>query len=276
MNVLPKVKQIMILNALIEGNSVRATARLVDVQKNTVTRLLCRAGNACERIMDEKMRNLEIRRLECDEVWTFLWKKQGRLTDEDRRTHPEYGDQYIFLALDPDTRLIPTFRIGKRNFDTTLAFMRDLEKRLACPVQITTDAFSSYVPAIDMAFLPSDVSYAQLTKLYRADHAGRGRYAPPRISHTETEVISGNPDPKHISTSLIERQNWTLRTRTRRLTRLANGFSRKLENLRAAVALYVVHMDFIRIHTSLRVTPAMEAGITDRLWSMEDVLAWVN
>ena len=276
MNVLPREQQVMVLNALVEGNGIRATSRLAGVQKNSVTRLLCRAGEACEHIWDEMMRDLETRRLECDEVWTFLTKKQGRLTDEDRRRHPEWGDQYIFLALDPDTRLIPTFRIGKRNFDTTLAFMRDLEKRLAGPVQITTDAFSLYIPAIDLAFLPTDVSYAQPTKLYRADHAGRGRYAPPRISHTETEVISGNPDPKHISTSLIERQNWTLRTRTRRLTRLANGFSRKLENLHAAVALYVVHMDFIRIHRSLRVTPAMEAGITDRLWRMEDVLAWVN
>jgi IS1 family transposase len=266
----------MVLNALVEGNSIRGTARLVGVQKNTVLKLLCRAGKACEQIMDATMRDLPCKHIALDEVWAFVYKKQRMVTASDRRGHPEYGDNFIFISFDEDSRLIPSFHIGKRDFETTLAFVRDLEQRLAGPVQITTDAFASYTPAIHMAFLPKDVSYATQVKQYSTEYAGRDRYAPPRISNIETEIIIGEPDPTRISTSLLERQNWTLRGRLRRLTRLSNGFSRKLENLRAAVALYVVHMDFIRIHGSLRVTPAMEAGIADTLWTMRDVLDWTT
>ena len=274
MNRLSVEKQVLVLNALVEGNSIRSTERMVGVHRDTIMRLLCRAGDACRRIMDETMRDLPCQTLQVDEIWTFVYKKIARLNAAETLSRRDWGDQYIFVALDADTKLVPAYRVGKRTVATATQFMMDLESRLANRVQITSDAFTSYVPAVEAAFA-SDVDYAQLLKLYAAEHPGRGRYAPPRVSKVEPDPIVGNPDPSKISTSYVERQNLTMRMQMRRLTRLTNAFSKTLTNLKAAVALHFVWYNFGRIHQSLRVTPAMEAGIAHHLWTMEEVLEWV-
>jgi len=274
MNRLSVEKQALVLNALVEGNSIRSTERMTGVHRDTIMRLLTRTGDACWCIMDQTMRDLPCTTVQVDEIWTFVKKKQKRLTDKERRLRRDWGDQYIFVALDADSKLVPAFRIGKRDLATTSRFLHDLEGRLANRIQLTSDAFVPYVAAVEYAFA-SEVDFAQLLKVYRSMPAGAGRYSPPKIAKTEAETIVGNPDPSKISTSYVERQNLTMRMQMRRLTRLTNAFSKSLVNLKAAVALHFVWYNFGRIHQSLRVTPAMEAGVADHLWHMEDVLEFV-
>lgn len=233
-------------------------------------RLLVIAGERGESLMNEKMRGLPCRRIQCDEVWGFLMKKQRQVRKDDP---PEFGDQWIFIAFDADTKLIPSFLVGKRSSANTQAFMTDLRQRIADHrIQLTTDAYIFYQKAVEQSFA-GDADFAQLTKLY-GDYGqfGNERYSPPRITEVISKVRSGNPDPKHISTSYVERQNLTIRMQLRRFTRLTNGFSRKLENLKAAVALHFAFYNFCRVHSSLRITPAMEAGITDHVWSIRELL----
>ena len=271
-NITPKEKQIMILKALVEGNSIRSTERMTDVHRDTIMRLLVRVGDNCEALMDKRLRGFHCKYVEVDEIWTFVKKKQGRLTEKEKLNR-EIGDQYIFVALDAETKLIPSFTIGKRDSDTTLEFIVDLYNKLQGNgrIQITSDGFKPYIEAIEQEF-GSDVDYTQLIKVFGTEHAGRGRYAPPKISEMLSTVITGNPNRKKISTSYVERQNLTMRMHIRRLTRLTNAFSKKLRNLKAAIALHFAHYNFCRIHQTLRVTPAMEAGITDRVWSMGELL----
>ena len=273
MNRLSVEKQVLVLNALVEGNSIRSIERMTGVHRDTIMRLLVRTGDACWCIMDQTMRDLPCLPGQVYDRWTFVKKKQKRLTDTERMRHRDWGDQYIFVALDADSKLVPAFRIGKRNLPTACTFLRDLEGRLANRVQLTTDAYGPYIPAVEYAFA-SDVDFAQLLKVYRSMPTGAGRYSPPKIAKTEAEPIVGNPDPSKISTSYVERQNLTMRMQMRRLTRLTNAFSKSLVNLKAAVALHFVWYNFGRIHQSLRVTPAMEAGVSDHLWDMGDVLEW--
>ena len=269
MNRTPLARRTQIINCLVEGNSIRSTERMTDTHRDTIMRLLVEVGDGCAALMDEQMRALPCRRIEVDEIWAYVGKKQRHMTalDDPRRL----GDQYTFVALDPETKIVPAYRIGKRDLPTATAFIADLSDRLANRVQLSSDALAAYVEATERAF-GADVDYGQIVKFYEAEPVGRGRYSPPHVVGAERSVIVGNPDQAHISTSLIERQNLTMRMSMRRFTRLTNAFSKKIENLRAAVSLHFAHYNFVRVHRSLRITPAMEAGVADRLWSLDELV----
>lgn len=269
MNRLSLDRRTRIIASLAEGNSIRSTERMTDTHRDTIMRLMVQVGEGCAKVMDEKMRNLSCRRLQVDEIWTFVQKKQRWVTRDDDRSR--VGDMWTFVALDPETKLIPAYRVGKRNGREANAFMADLSERLMNRVQLSSDALNTYVDAVERAFGP-DVDYGQLVKFYEAEPIGPGRYSPPQVTGTEKTVIAGTPDQAHISTSLVERSNLTMRMSMRRFTRLTNAFSKKVENLRAAVSLHFAHYNFVRLHSSIRVTPAMAAGVVDRLWSPEELV----
>ncbi|MFH1278810.1 MAG: hypothetical protein ABIK65_10580 [Candidatus Eisenbacteria bacterium] len=270
MNVLKSEKQLAVISALVEGNSVRSVSRMTGVHKATILKLLVRVGENCQEIHNDSMWNLSFEAIEADEIWTFVRKKQRQLTRSERR-NPDIGDQYCFVALDPVSKLIPAYTIGKRNMETTLAFVHELRARTRGRLQISTDGFEPYVDAVERAF-GAEADYAQIIKAYSSEWAGRGRYAPPKISEVQVTPISGTPKRDRVCTSYVERQNLTMRMQMRRFTRLTNAFSKKIENLRAALALHFAHYNFCRIHKTLWVTPAMAAGVTDRLWSVEDLI----
>jgi IS1 family transposase len=275
MNVTPKEKQLQVLSALVEGNSIRSIERMFDVHRDTITRLLVRVGNNCQKIMDEQLQGFHCRQIQVDEIWTFVKKKEKRLTQKER-LNSDLGDQFVFVALDADTKLVPCFAIGKRTKETTLSFLMNLQDKLKSNgrIQLTTDGFKPYIEAVERTFGP-DVDYAQLIKVFGTEYAGFGRYSPPKVTEVLSTVINGKPDPKHISTSYVERQNLTMRMQIRRFTRLTNGFSKKIENLRAALALHFVHYNFMRIHKTLRITPAMEAKITDHIWKWAEITDYI-
>jgi IS1 family transposase len=268
-NVLKREKQERALSCLLEGASVRSTERLTGAHRDTILRLMVRVATGCERLMDATMRNLTCRRIQVDEIWGYVAKKQRHVTPlDDPRS---VGDFWTFVALDADSKLVPAFRVGKRDAPTARAFVADLASRLSNRVQLSSDSLSAYVDAVDRAF-GLDVDYGQIVKYYEAEPIGAGRYSPPRCVGAELKSITGSPDPEHISTSYVERQNLTMRMNLRRLTRLTNAFSKKAENLKAAVALHFAYYNFVRIHKTLRITPAMAAGITPHLWSVSDLL----
>jgi IS1 family transposase len=269
MNRLSLARRSQVIGCLVEGNSIRSTERMTDVHRDTICRLLVEVGNGCAALANERMRNLPCQRIQVDEIWSYVGKKQMHLKAGDNRAR--LGDQWTFVALDPDTKLVPTYRVGKRTRDVAVAFMDDLSGRLTNRVQISSDSLRSYVDAVERAF-GADVDYGQVVKFYDAEPIGPGRYAPPRVVGAEKTVIAGDPDQRHISTSLVERQNLTMRMSMRRFTRLTNAFSKKLENLQAAVSLHFAHYNWVRVHKSLRVTPAMAANVSDRLWSLEELV----
>ena len=269
MNVLTVEKQSQILSALVEGNSVRSTSRMTGVHIGTILSLLKRVGDGCERLMDRTMRDLRCERLELDEVWGYVFCMQKWAAQFPERKE-EIGDFYCFIALDAETKLIPCYRVGKRTWSECDAFIQDLHSRLARRVQITTDAFQGYYGSIARAF-DRAVDYAQLQKVFASD-VNWGRYSPPVLINAIKDRIIGVPDMSLVSTSYVERQNLTVRIQMRRMTRLTNAFSKKVENLKAAYALHFAHYNFVRIHKSLRVTPAMAAGVTDRLWSVKELI----
>jgi IS1 family transposase len=272
MNTLKPEKKLVVLSALVEGNSIRSTERMTGVHRDTIMRLLVEVGERCQAILDERMQGFHCRFIQADEIWTFCRKKEQRLS-EDEEANPELGDQYVFVALDPESKLIPTFLVGKRDTATAHRFAHALR---AClnrngRIQLTTDGLRAYLTAVEEAF-GADVDYAQLVKMYGSEPAGDGRYAPPRVTETVSTPITGNPDPARICTSHVERQNLTIRMMCRRFTRLTNAFSKKLANLKAALALHFAYYNFCRIHQTLRVTPAMAAGVTDRVWGLREFL----
>jgi IS1 family transposase len=269
MNRLSFERRVQIVNCLVEGNSIRSTERMTDTHRDTVMRLMVQVGNGCAELMDEQMRDLTCRRVQVDEVWTYCQKKQRWVTPKDDRRR--VGDQWVFVALDADTKLIPTYRVGKRRRADAAAFMADLASRLDNRVQLSSDALGTYVDAVERAF-GADVDYGQVVKFYEAEPIGPGRYSPPRVVGEERAVIMGAPDQEHISTSLVERQNLTMRMSMRRFTRLTNAFSKKIENLQAAVALHFAHYNFVRLHKTIRTTPAMAAGVSNRLWSLDELV----
>lgn len=271
MNVTPKEKQIQVLNALIEGCSIRSTERMTGVHRDTITRLLVRTGERCQAIMDKYLRGFHCKKIQVDEIWTFVRKKQKRLRGNER-FDPSLGDQYVFVALDADSKLIPCFTVGKRNRETTLKFIWELKEKLKGNgrIQLTSDGFQSYIEAIEEAF-GADIDFAQLIKVFASDYSEPGRYSPPRVTEVLSKIINGFPDPKHICTSFVERQNLTMRMQMRRFTRLTNAFSKKIENLKAALSLHFAWYNFGRIHRTLKVTPAMEAGITDHIWGWKEL-----
>jgi len=268
-NVLPRQKQVAVLSALVEGCSIRSTERMLDVSRETVLSLLVRVGEGCAALHDAMMRDLPCERVECDEIWGFIQKKQRsvRATDD----AGQVGDAWTFVGIDADTKLIPAYRVGKRDVANTNAFVADLASRMRNKVQLSTDGLGLYVAAVERAF-GVEVDYARVIKSYVAEPIGPGRYSPPKVFSVDKAAVIGNPDLSYASTSYVERQNLTMRMGIRRMTRLTNGFSKKLRNHRAATALHFAHYNFVRRHQTLRVTPAMAAGVTDTMWSMEQLL----
>jgi IS1 family transposase len=270
MNTLSSEQRNQVIAALVEGNSFRSIERMTGIHRDTIMRLMVRVGNGCADLMDREMHNLNCQRLQLDELWAFVGMKQKRASQLADRG--EFGDAYTFVALDADTKLVPCFHVGRRSWNDTVIFIDDLRTRIVNRPQITTDAFAAYTGAIRRAFL-GHADYAQLFKVFASEtNAGRGRYSPPKMIGNEKEVLLGNPDPEHISTSFVERQNLSVRMECRRFTRLTNAFSKKLANLKASVALHYAHYNFVRVHRTLRCTPAMAAGVTDRLWSVEELI----
>jgi len=277
MNKLSIEKRAQILHCIVEGNSLRATARLTDTAINTVVNLMIDAGKACSDYQDKAMRNLKCKRLQCDEIWSFVACKEKNVTPEKKLKGN--GDCWTWTALDSETKLVPCWFIGTRDAGAAYHFMHDLAGRLATRVQLTTDGLKSYLSAVEDAF-GADIDYAQLQKIYGTEIGPKVnaeiRYSPAQCMGARKAVISGQPDFKHVSTSHTERQNLSMRMGMRRFTRLTNAFSKKLENLEANVALYFMHYNFARVHQTLRVTPAMEAGIADHVWTMAEIVALID
>ena len=269
-NNLSRDKQIAVVSALVEGCSIRSTERITGVNRETIGTLLVRVGNGCADLLDRTMVNLPCERLEIDELWAFVGKKQRHVKTADDASR--VGDTWTFVAIDADTKLVPSFMVGKRDAATTEAFIADVSRRLSNRVQITTDGMRTYVNAIASAFTAKGVDYAQLHKAYEADPIGTGRYSPPKVTSTEKTPIFGSPVEELVSTSYVERQNLTVRMGVRRYTRLTNAFSKKIENHVAATAVHYAHYNFVRRHQTLRVTPAMEAGLAATMWSVDDLL----
>jgi IS1 family transposase len=264
-----------ILAALVEGNSVLSTCRMLGVAKRTVTRLLVEVGTACHRYQNRAMRNLPCQLVQCDEIWSFVGCKEKRLTPA-RAAKGMYGNAWVWVAIAADTKLVPCWLVGKRDPGCATEFIQDLAGRLKHRVQLTTDGLKVYLTAVEDSF-GSDIDYAMLVKIYgNAAEGGEVRYSPAVCMGARKAAIAGKPDFKHISTSFVERQNLTMRMSMRRFTRLTNGFSKKVENLEAAVVLHYMHYNFCRIHQSLRVTPAMEAGVAKHVWSLDEVIALLD
>ena len=270
MNRLSRERRTHVIRALVEGNSIRATCRITGTAKGTVLRLLAEVGAVCAEYQDKHLRNLPCQRVQCDEIWSFCYAKQKNVPDEKQGTFG-FGNVWTWTALCADTKLVPSWFLGTRDVDSAVAFTNDLRSRLANRVQLTTDGRNVYITAIEHAF-GSDVDYAMLVKLYGPGPKDESRYSPPACIGTETQVIQGQPDPKHISTSYVERQNLTMRMSMRRFTRLTNAFSKKLENLAHAVALHFMFYNFVRVHKTLGTTPAVAAGVADREWVIEDII----
>ena len=271
MNKLPAEKRAQIIHLLVEGNSLRATARLADVSFNTTAKLFVDTARACADYQDRTLRNLKCKRLQLDEIWSFIYAKQKNVAGA-KAAPANAGDIWTWVAIDADTKLVPSWRIGDRSSQTAIVFTDDLASRLASRVQITTDGHKAYIEAVEGSF-GADVDYAMLVKIYGADQAGEKRYSPAECIGAVKHRVEGNPDPKHVSTSFAERQNLTLRMSSRRFTRLTNAFSKKVENHALSVALHYMNYNFCRIHKTLRVTPAMAAGVTDKLWSIGDIVS---
>jgi transposase-like protein/IS1 family transposase len=260
------------LHCLLEGCSIRSTERLTGLNRNTIMRLLIVAGERSARLMNTRLRGLRPRYLEIDEIWTWVGKKQKRVRSGDPE---EFGSQWVFVAIDAETKLIPTFHIGQRLRGDTTTFLWDLYTRIEGRTQITSDGLHHYTGGVPMCF-GLDVDFAQLTKMfgdYGQFETPEARYSPSPIKGVVSKVRTGDPDPEHISTSMVERQNLHMRMAMRRFTRLTNAFSKKLSHLKAAVALHFAYYNFCRVHSSIRVTPAMEAGIADHVWSIQELLA---
>ncbi len=272
MNRLSDQKRATVLAQLVEGNSICSIVRTTGVNKRTILRILCECGEIAREIMNREMVNLRVNYLQVDEIWTFVGKKQKQLETQDSQ---EYGDQYVFVALDAESKLVPAFRVGKRTGRLAASFMMELSTRIMTRFQLSTDSFSGYADAVDRVF-GSEIDYAQVHKQYGEEPHGEKRYSPSNLIRITLRSLSGYPERKHISTSYVERQNLTMRMNMRRFTRLTNAFSKKLKNLESAVALHFFHYNFMRIHQTLRITPAMQAGISKHLWTWEEFLGWGN
>ncbi len=262
----------LILHLLCEGTSIRAVCRVTGVSKNTVAKLLGDVGRACMAYHDEQVRNLSSRRIQVDEAWAFIYAKQKNVATA-KSAPDSAGDVWTWIAMDADTKLVASYFVGGRDGECAKWFIDDVAKRLISRVQLTSDGHKAYLEAVEGAF-GADIDYAQLVKIYGASSdSAKGRYSPAECTGAVKTPIEGKPDPKHISTSYIERQNLTLRMHMRRFTRLTNAFSKKVENHAYAVALHMMYYNFVRIHQTLRVTPAMAAGVIDRLWEVSDIVA---
>src|SRR5438270_11468630 len=270
MNRLSIADRASILGMLIEGNSLRSCSRMADVSINTVTKLLVDLGAACEKFHDQHVRNVRVRRLQADEIWSFVGAKAKNVSAEKKQEG--WGDTWTWVGIDADSKLVVSYLVGGRDSGWAKEFMNDCASRIRNRVQITTDGHRAYLDAVEDAF-GADIDYAMLQKIYGApsDEEAR-RYSPARCIGCDMKVISGDPDPKHVSTSYVERHNLTMRMSMRRFTRLTNAFSKKIQNHAAMVAIHAVHYNFARIHKTLRITPSMAAGLSDHVWSLEEIV----
>jgi IS1 family transposase len=270
MNRLDTAKRVAVVAALVEGNSLRATARMTGVARMTIEKLLRDLGEVCSCYQDEHLRNLPCKRIQCDEIWSFVYAKAKNVPEE-KMGQFGYGDVWVWTAIDSDTKLVPSWLVGTRDISAAHAFISDLASRLRHRIQLTTDGHRPYLSAVDSAF-GEDIDYAVLQKLYGQESGAEKRYSPAQCVGCEVKTISGEPNPKHISTSYVERQNLTMRMHMRRFTRLTNAFSKKVENHAHAVALHYMYYNFAKVHQTLRVTPAMEAGVSDHAWSIAEIV----
>ncbi len=272
MNRLTTAKRVAVISALVEGCSVRSTSRLTGVAKGTILRLLADVGSACARYQDTAIRNVPARRVQIDEIWSFVGCKKKNLTPDIIERNPHAGDAWTFVAIDAQTKLVLSWLVGTRDTGCATEFMQDVAARLANRIQLTTDGHRMYLSAVEDAF-GTEIDYAMLQKVYGADTLAEKRYSPAVCLGCKVETVTGDPDPAHIGTSYIERQNLTMRMNIRRFTRLTNAFSKKIENHAHSVALFYMHYNFVRVHQTLRVTPAMEAGLASHVWSIQDIVA---
>lgn len=274
MNKLDRKTRAQILHLLCEGQSIRAVTRLTGCSKNTVAKLSVEAGHACAAYQDKTLRNLPCKRVQMDEIWSFVYAKNDNVKKA-KNAPPEAGDVWTWTAICADTKLLVSWYLGARDTDTAMTFVSDLESRLANRIQLTSDGHRPYLTAVESVFT-DQVDYAMLVKIYGADPQAETRYSPAKCIGAEKKPQIGKPDAKHISTSYAERSNLTMRMHMRRFTRLTNAFSKKLENHAAAIALHTMYYNFVRIHQTLRVTPAMAAGVTDKLWEVSDIVAMLE
>jgi IS1 family transposase len=274
MNKLSLDRQVQIIKVLCEGNSIRSTARITDTAINTVVKLLRAIGSVCLDYQDKTMHNLPSKKLQCDEIWSFVYSKAKNVPDQHNGEFG-YGDVWTFTVIDADTKLVPCWKVGVRDVECAYEFVSDLKARLANRVQLTTDGHGMYLEAVGRTF-GHEVDFAQLVKIYGQEPESQRRYSPAKCLSAEKHVIQGNPETSKISTSYVERQNLTMRMCMRRFTRLTNAFSKKLENHVLALALYFMHYNFVRPHKTLANpyprTPAMAAGITDHVWTIKEIV----
>ena len=275
MNKLSPERRAQVISALVEGNSIRATCRMTGTAKGTVLKLLADVGEVCRDYQDKHVRKLTSRRIQCDEIWAFCHSKEKNVPEE-KKGEFGYGDVWTWTAIDADSKLVISWCIGGRDSYTGLAFMQDVARRVSQRVQLTTDGHKVYLNAVENVF-GIDIDYAMLVKVYgRPSKEEQRRYSPASCVGTETQVIRGNPDPKHINTSYVERQNLTMRMGMRRFTRLTNAFSKKVQNLGHAVALHFLHYNFCRVHQTLGTTPAVAAGVADHVWSINELVGLLD
>lgn len=273
MNSLSNDERIRVVAALVEGNSIRSTSRMTGVARNTVTKLLVDLGQACMEYHDKHVRKMRVRRLQYDEIWAYVGAKAKNVSAEKKEIG--WGDVWTWVGIDADTKLVVSYLVGGRGADWAMDSMQDCAGRITGRVQITTDGHKAYLEAVESAF-GADVDYAQLQKIYGASLETETRYSPATCIGCEMKQVSGNPDPKHVSTSYVERQNLTMRMHMRRFTRLTNGFSKKLDNHGYAVALHFMYCNFVRIHSTLRVTPAMESGLSNHAWELAELVGLLS
>ncbi len=269
---IPWEKALLAVQLLLEGNSIRSTERISGLDRNTIMRVLVLAGAKCEQVSGEIIRNVPVSEVQADEIWSFIGKKEKQVKSDD---DPTFGDAYTFVGIERTSKLVLAWHLGRRTARDTEAFTEKINEATAGNFQITTDGFKTYVDAVHMS-LGTRVDFAQLIKMYAASPEGEHRYSPSEVVATEVVPVIGNPDPNKICTSHVERQNLTMRMQIRRFTRLTNAFSKKWENHYAALALYFAYYNFVRIHSAIRVTPAMEAGLTDHVWTLKELLSKIG
>ncbi len=275
MNRLSNEDRVQVIASLVEGNPIRSTVRMTAVAKNTVIKLLVEIGAACSNYQDQVFRNLSCKRVQCDEIWSFVGAKQKNIKPEHFEDGGFAGDVWTWTAIDADTKLVPCWMLGSRDAQSANNFIGDLASRLSSRVQLTTDGHKPHLKAVKGAF-GLDVDYATFVKIYGQTPEGEKRYSPAQCVGCETKAITGNPNPEHISTSFVERQNLTMRKDMRRFTRLTNAFSKKVDNHAAAIALHFMYYNFVRIHQTLKTTPVIAAGVTTKLWEISDIVELLN